>query len=119
MEIAEVSLLARDTERSVLWAQRIIDEYPSCVYVLRAKAIAAHSIGDLEEASLCIEGHLKRFPFNWCSAAHLAQCRAEVGDRQGAIEAWRNTVTLDPFCDCEWRQLAKMSMTRVGIKLDL
>lgn len=117
LELAEVSLLARDTERSISWAQRVIDEQPSCMYVLKARAIVAHCVEDFEEASLCLGQYLERFPLSSCNASHLAHCRAELGDHIGALEAWRKSTSWDPFCACEWRQLAETTMTRVGITL--
>jgi predicted Zn-dependent protease len=118
IEMAEVAFLAGDTERSSRWAQRVIDEQPSCMYVLKARAIAAHCVEDYGEASLCLGQYLESFPFSSCSASHLAKCRAETGDRQGALEAWRASTSWDPLCACEWRQLAETTMTRVGVELE-
>jgi predicted Zn-dependent protease len=118
IEIAEVAFLAGDTDRSISWAQRVINEQPLCVYVFKAKAVIAHCLGDFENASTYLYEHLNRFPFASCSASQLADCRAELGDHQGAIDAWRITTIQDPLCACEWRQRAKTTMTRVGIRIE-
>lgn len=116
IEMAEVSFLAGDFERSFGWARRVIDEQPSCMYVLKARAIAAHCLKDFEQATLCLEQHLERFPFGSCNAAHLAMCRVENRNHQGALEALRTSINWDPFCACEWRQLAETTMAQAGVR---
>jgi tetratricopeptide (TPR) repeat protein len=116
LEIAEVAYLAGNPERAVLWARRVIDEQPLCIYVLNAQAIVACCLGDFEKASSYLRKDLEHFPFNPCGTSKLASCRAEVGDFGGALDAWRRAVDLDPNCDCEWRQLAAATMKRVGVE---
>jgi tetratricopeptide (TPR) repeat protein len=118
IEISEVAFLAGDTERSLRWAQRVIDEQPSCMYISKAQAIIAHCLGDFEQASYCLGQFLLNFPFAACSTSELASCRAEIGDHQGALDAWRTATSQDPLCACEWRQRAETTMTRVGIRLE-
>jgi tetratricopeptide (TPR) repeat protein len=118
IELAEVSLLSGAADRAIQWAQRVIDEQPLCTQVLKARAIIAQCLGDFGGASSCLESYVSRFPFASCSTSQLAQCRAEMGDRQGALDAWRVTSSQDPICACVWRQRAEASMTRVGIRLE-
>jgi tetratricopeptide (TPR) repeat protein len=118
LEVAEVALLAGETDRASEWAQRVLDRQPSCIFAMRAHAIVALCRGDLEEASARLRECLQMFPFHACCAAQLAYCRAEVGDHNGALDAWGRSTDQEPFCSCEWRQRAESSMTRVGIEVE-
>lgn len=118
LEAAEVSLLSGDVEQASHWAERVIDEQPSCSYVLKAQAIIAQCRKDFEAASKFLELFVMNWPFASCNSSQLAHCRAEMGDRYGALDIWDEANKRDPFCNCAWRQRAAASMARIGIRLE-
>ena len=72
---------------------------PRCHQALQFMSEAYYQVGQPAEAAQAAEAVLKMRPYYANALNNLALARAKMGDRQGAIEAYRRAVSITPYND--------------------
>lgn len=83
-------------ETAFLRAGRLVDQAPWFAEAWNQRAIALYGLSRFEESISDCKQALEINPYHFGAAAGMGQCHLQLGDSDGALEAFRRALQLNP-----------------------